>query len=534
LRLPLSFNNFRPAAGLRGMLGCGALACILLVGAGCDMNPIGDPTELTGRPNARRVLAIQILDKIDPGVEEPNVEYANAQPPRADDLRAPVGDYTISRNDILTVSVSDLQGPGVETTKQMRVSESGNISLAYIGQIRAEGLTEIELEREIVEAYRRANLIQSATVSVVVFEARGRAFTISGAVARPGVFAIVESDYRVTDALAAAGDVNTPLTKELYILRRLDERPRPAAEPGPGQGQPGGTGQQPPVQGNDDLAPRSDSGAGLNADDAQAVANRVPRQAGSRRERILHLMQARPAQEDSDDRIINLDGQEVPARRTTTGQQPTTRPSGAGAATQRGAAGRTAAQTPGRAGQTRAGQAGQGTGQSGTFEFGDLGPPPDVRVIRISLDDLRRGDLSQNVVVRARDTIFVPTPEFGTYYMGGHVARPGAYTLSGQRVTLKQAIIAASMLDQLAIPQRTDVIRRLGAEKEVWVRVDLAKVFAGQQPDLFIKPDDQVLVGTNALAPYLASLRNAFRFTYGAGFLYDRNFAYPEEAFGSQ
>jgi hypothetical protein len=47
---------------------------------------------------------------------------------------------------------------------------------------------------------------------------------------------------------------------------------------------------------------------------------------------------------------------------------------------------------------------------------------------------------------------------------------------------------------------------------------------------VFLKPDDQVLVGTNAIAPYLAAFRNAFRITYGAGFIYDRNFAYDRNA----
>ena len=32
-------------------------------------------------------------------------------------------------------------------------------------------------------------------------------------------------------------------------------------------------------------------------------------------------------------------------------------------------------------------------------------------------------------------------------------------------------------------------------------------------------------IGTNALAPFIAAIRNGFRFTYGFGFLYDRNFA---------
>jgi len=168
----------------------------------------------------------------------------------------------------------------------------------------------------------------------------------------------------------------------------------------------------------------------------------------------------------------------------------------------------------------------------GGFEFNDLAPPPDVRVIKINLEDLRRGDLRNNIVIHPRDTLYVPPPEFGTYYMGGHVARPGAYTLSGQRVTLKQAIIAASMLDPLAIPQRTDVIRRLGPDREVWVRVDLTKLFSGRQPDVYLRADDQVLVGTNMAAPFLAAFRNAFRMTYGLGFIYDRNFAYDKNVFG--
>jgi 5-formyltetrahydrofolate cyclo-ligase len=47
----------------------------------------------------------------------------------------------------------------------------------------------------------------------------------------------------------------------------------------------------------------------------------------------------------------------------------------------------------------------------------------------------------------------------------------------------------------------------------------------GLDPDLFIKPHDQIRVGTHAIAPFLAAIRNSFRMTYGFGFVYDRNFA---------
>jgi hypothetical protein len=51
------------------------------------------------------------------------------------------------------------------------------------------------------------------------------------------------------------------------------------------------------------------------------------------------------------------------------------------------------------------------------------------------------------------------------------------------------------------------------------------KVFSGTQPDIYLKPNDIVRVGTNAYAPFVAAFRNAFRITYGFGFLYDRNYA---------
>jgi len=124
--------------------------------------------------------------------------------------------------------------------------------------------------------------------------------------------------------------------------------------------------------------------------------------------------------------------------------------------------------------------------------------------------------------------IIVQNLPIGNYYMGGHVGTPGAYALGPSRVTLKQAVIAARGLDQLAIPERTDIIRRVGPFKEVYVRVNLNKIFEGAEPDIFLKPDDVVTVGTNGFAPFLAAIRGAFRFTYGFGFLYDRNFAAEE------
>jgi hypothetical protein len=55
--------------------------------------------------------------------------------------------------------------------------------------------------------------------------------------------------------------------------------------------------------------------------------------------------------------------------------------------------------------------------------------------------------------------------------------------------------------------------------------VDLEKITTGEQPDFFIKPNDLINVGTHPTSYFRYVMRNAFRATYGFGFIYDRNFA---------
>jgi hypothetical protein len=158
------------------------------------------------------------------------------------------------------------------------------------------------------------------------------------------------------------------------------------------------------------------------------------------------------------------------------------------------------------------------------FEFNSLKEPEDIRVIRVPFEKLKRGELKYNIVIRPLDYIEVPQPAVGEYYMGGHVQRTGVYSLTAREITLTGAVISAGMLDQLAVPERTEITRRISPTREVKARVNLAKIFGGEEPDIVLKPDDQIMVGTNAIAPFLAAFRSAFRITYGFGFLYDRNY----------
>jgi protein involved in polysaccharide export with SLBB domain len=164
---------------------------------------------------------------------------------------------------------------------------------------------------------------------------------------------------------------------------------------------------------------------------------------------------------------------------------------------------------------------------------GPPAPPPETqweqailtRLIRIPADKLLAGDPRFNIIIKPGDTIHVPVDIIGEFAIMGNVNRSGYIDITGRPMTLKMAIAAAGGLGPLAVPKNVEVIRRIGTAREEIVLVDLDRIASGEQPDFFIKPNDLINVGTDPTARWRAVLRNAFRATYGFGFVYDRNFA---------
>lgn len=70
--------------------------------------------------------------------------------------------------DTVTVTISDLEAVGVETTRTQIVDHKGAIELPLIGKTKAADLTEAEAEKAIAEAYAHAKIIDRAQVSVKV------------------------------------------------------------------------------------------------------------------------------------------------------------------------------------------------------------------------------------------------------------------------------------------------------------------------------------------------------------------------------
>jgi len=489
-------------------------AAVLIGGSlGCETKSWIDPGEV-GRYE-KTPLIVPILDRLTVGLDSNDAQFSQAREVKPDDLVAGAEDYRLGSNDLVQINVTDLAGPGIQTTETRRVTENGMISMPNLPKpVVVKDLSEYETEVAVKKAYLDAQILaDTSTVSVTVVEARNRTFRIGGAIPTPGQYLIEKNNYRLMDAMLQAGQPQTVGSDYIYIIReKSTSAANSPASPGtsPGMGETPATPSNP--TGVDPLLPsgslnKSQPIASINSGVQVILASNLAVSGEFLANQPMDVAPATTPSElpgQTEGRALQIEGApvmepadvptpEIPGDKPMSDAVPFAGPEASGS-------------------------------QTSFAGFNTPEEPTDVEVIRVPLKPLLDGQLRYNIVIRPNDFIVVQNLSVGEYYMGGHVQRTGVYSLSGRTITLKQAIVSAGMFDQVAIPARTDIIRRVGPSQEIFVRVDLEKIFAGLEPDIFLKPNDVVMVGTNAGAPFLAAFRNAFRFTYGFGFLYDRNF----------
>ena len=93
----------------------------------------------------------------------------------------------------------------------------------------------------------------------------------------------------------------------------------------------------------------------------------------------------------------------------------------------------------------------------------------DENVMHINLETLQRGALSQNVMLRSGDTIFVPRAE--SVFVSGQVNRPGEYVIRAG-MTVRQVLSLAGGATDRGSTRRIQIIRQVDG-KETTVGADL-------------------------------------------------------------
>lgn len=97
----------------------------------------------------------------------------------------------LKTGDLVTVSVMDLVGQGVETVKTARVNGDGMINLPYAGRVKASGLSPRELEKAVANALQEKRVVQNALV--VSMPALGESHQLARRPAAGGMPAMAEA-----------------------------------------------------------------------------------------------------------------------------------------------------------------------------------------------------------------------------------------------------------------------------------------------------------------------------------------------------
>jgi polysaccharide export outer membrane protein len=106
---------------------------------------------------------------------------------------------------------------------------------------------------------------------------------------------------------------------------------------------------------------------------------------------------------------------------------------------------------------------------------------------------LSKGDLSQNVKIKAGDTIYVSSGTGERYYVLGQVKKPGPYEWV-QAITVLEAIKLADGFTARASQQRIKVIKNVGGGQEE-IKVNVADIMKGKKKDdVVVNPGDTIVV----------------------------------------
>lgn len=472
------------------MVVCLALASMNMVG--CEVDSWLDPSN-AGRWEHTPVT-MPILERLDV-IEKADEPIAGLSEPTSRDLIPQVTEYVLGPGDLVQVTVFELINPGQESLQTRRVDELGFVRLPVIGQIKAAGMTTKKLEQQIINILH-PNILVDPTVTVMVLEARQKTFNVVGAAGGVGTYNLLKSNFRLMDAVALSRGFPSDIEK-IHIIRYVplsdvvekgylyeDEvapgEVAPPLTPG-GVESNGGSGDI-----GSEIQDIIEGLEGGSETDDKAIDSGAPTGGTA-----PALEEALDPAKTTGGRWVNINGKWVQVTSTTPAVADTA------------------------------------TDQPSLDEDG-LPPAEQLvtqRIIEIDAKALMRGDAKWNVVIRPGDVIRIPAPTTGNVFITGEIARPGTYALPGEnRLTLKQLIASAGGFGPLAIPERVDLVRRIDKHTEATIRLNGRAIWEGVQPDIYMKPDDLVNIGTSLPASFLAVIRNGFRMSYGFGFLLDRNF----------
>lgn len=130
---------------------------------------------------------------------------------------APMDEYHIGPEDVLDIVVWGQ----AELTRTVQVRPDGRISLPLVNDVRAAGLTPMQLRAQLIMGFAESQTIKNAEVSVIVKEVHSLRISVVGQVKTSGRFEL-RNRMTVLDAIALAGGFTDFAKKDRIRVQRRD------------------------------------------------------------------------------------------------------------------------------------------------------------------------------------------------------------------------------------------------------------------------------------------------------------------------
>ncbi len=550
---------------------------------GCNLDSFMDPSK-TGYFE-HTPTSMPVIERIDV-IESERIGWGNTSAPLPSDLEPASLKYRLAPSDEVRIEIFELVARGQTEVALRTIDTSGIVRLPSVGDVRLGGLTIEEAHHAIEQKLK--GYLADPIVSVILENGRSFQFQVYGSVGTVGLYPLMRPDFRLMEAMSLAGGTLPTTQRVYVIRSEpLDDRLRKDFTDAPvGTSMQGGVRadqQQPEGSGSNGAGNSGSTGNGVGNPGSSAAPIDIDALINQLENRAAPAPVPAPEAVPVPDAAAPLPPPVAPASATIP-EAPTPAPTvdpvpAAAPGSLRGMRGGASMQNAPppvdvddvtgvdvrevTSADAQIVQAAPSTAQLlqrvptpatrwvfdlatqqwvesslAPTQSGEAHPARPViragsaenayatRIIEVDYQALARGEANYDIIIQPGDKIFVEPPETGFVYIDGEVNRIGVYELlnDNTRLTLSRFVSAAGGLSPIAIPDRVDLVRRIGSDREATIRVDLKAIRNRAEPDLYIRPGDHVIIGTNFFATPLAVLRNGFRMTYGFGFLLDRNF----------
>lgn len=492
---------------------------------------------------------IPILDRID--IIEDSISLPRYSKVTHADLMPSDLTYKVHPGDTVDVKIYGLYATNQQYPVVRRVDEGGYLRIPEVGDVLIAGLTA-QAAQDLISSELGKKVMTHPSVQLEVLDHTGFTYTVYGNLARWGKFTLRNPDLRLIDVLALAGGVPQS-TRFIYVIRGLPlsdsvlpswDRKKTGDDDNAEllKQFPTNTEEPAPAINIEDLINQLDVGT-TNTVSPEPNPIPTPEPQDESTPNIESLLQNLDIGDNDDTgehsispgiiqtgkhELIDIDDV-VPVRKTASNQKRVpvdidallsqvpakTKDSAFVYIPESDTWLEVHAESPRKVGSDKE-QLSSKENNSKMLE----------RIIEVEWLPLKQGDSSYNIVIRPEDRIYVKGAPLGHLYIRGEIGRPGVfdYPRTGEKITLTEFITSAGDLGPIAVAEKVSLTRRLSDNTQATITLNYAAIIQRTEPDIFLKPNDLISIGTSWGATPMAIIRNGFRATYGFGFLLDRNF----------